>query len=99
MRAVLEEHGWRDDVPLPPPARRPLYRRILGPPTRQVRLRVRRWQQRLARRFTARPLDASTSMFASDDEAVQYLLEHLRPFEAGDDRLAAMEPVEVPFAP
>lgn len=99
MRAVLEEHGWRDDVPLPPPARRPLHRRILGPPTRQVRLRVRRWKQRLARRFTARPLDASTSMFASDDEAVQYLLEHLRPFEARDDRLAAMEPVEVPFAP
>jgi hypothetical protein len=71
MRDVLKTYGWREPAPQPV-ARKPLHKRIVGPPTRPLRRIVsaikNRMQVRLGR--------ADAAVFTNDDDGVRYLLDH-----------------------
>jgi glycosyltransferase involved in cell wall biosynthesis len=71
MRAILKTHGWREPAPEPQLAR-PLYKRILGPPTRPLRRLVSAVRSKVQRHFGS----ADTAIFANDDDGVRYLLDH-----------------------
>lgn len=91
MREILQRHGWREPVP-EPPAVKPLYKRILGPPTRPLRRLIGAVRSRLNGRFGS----SHTAVFANDADAVRYLLAHERtPDEIAGNRLAALHAVPV----
>jgi hypothetical protein len=84
LRAVLEKYGWR---PGPSALPRPLWRRIAGRVARPVRhLLPGRYHIDRPRRF------------ATDAEAVRYLLSDPLPPVAHNPRLTILDPVEVPFS-
>jgi glycosyltransferase involved in cell wall biosynthesis len=94
MREILETHGWREPVP-EPPAARPLYKRILGPPARLLRRVVGAVKKRMDGPFG----NSDTAVFANDDDAVRYLLAHEQtPDETAGNRLSGLHAVPVAFS-
>jgi hypothetical protein len=86
MRARLQAHGWREEVspplPLPRPGAARLLRRLAGRLLRSVGLR--------------RPQLPPT--FASEAEAVAFLIDHPQPRLSHNPEIEIMEPVEVETA-
>jgi hypothetical protein len=94
MREVLERNGWREPVP-EPPTPRPLYKRILGPPTRPFRRLFRTVMSRANRR-----VEEPNKLFANDADAVRYLLAHeYDPAVTPGNRLSSLHAVPVEFSP
>ena len=71
MRDILIAHGWQEPAPQLP-AVKPLYKRILGPPTRPLRRIVSAVKNKMQLRFGS----AHTAVFTNDDDGVRYLLTH-----------------------
>jgi len=93
MRDVLKAHGWVEPAPQPP-AVKPLYRRILGPPARPLRHVISAMKNKVRGRFGS----GQTAVFANDDDAVRYLLAHeSTPDETYGQRLSLLHPVPVAF--
>jgi hypothetical protein len=89
MRDILKAHGWQEPAPELPSAK-PLYKRILGPPTRPLRRIVNAVQ----RRFRSPDI----AFFANDDDGVRYLLSHeATPDVRYGERFSAFHAVAVPF--
>lgn len=87
LQAMLEEHGWRPDVPLAPLRDRPL---------RRLARLLRRWLHPAHPRPSSE-LDLTTFRFADESSAVEYLLSHRRAFAQHNELLTLLEPVEVAF--
>jgi hypothetical protein len=83
MRARLRAHGWREEATPPPPLT----------PTGAGR-RLRRLAGRLLRSVGLRR-PRSPPTFASDAEAVAFLIDHPRPPLSHNPEIEIMEPVEV----
>jgi hypothetical protein len=94
MYETLERHGWRGELPQPPAAK-PLYKRVLGPPVRPLRRLIA-----AARRKVSGPFgNGHTAVFANDAAAVRYLLAHeYTSEETSDNRLASLHAVPVAFS-
>jgi hypothetical protein len=93
MREILKAHGWREPAP-ELPAVKPLYKRILGPPTRPLRRIARAVRSRLQNRFRS----PDTAFFANDDDGVRYLLSHeSTPDARRGERFSAFHAVPVAF--
>jgi hypothetical protein len=85
MRARLEAHGWRDE------------RRPRRPSLRRGARRLRHLAGRLLRSAgLRRPLPPSS--FASEAEAIAFLIDHPRPRLSHNPEIEIMEPVEVEMA-
>jgi glycosyltransferase involved in cell wall biosynthesis len=82
LRAILENHGWH---PEPPPKPRPAWRRIAGRLVRPLRRIVR------GRRNELDP----DRRFATEEESVDYLLNHRLPPVAHNPLLTILDPVEL----
>ena len=93
MRDILKAHGWREPAPeLPAP--KPLYKRILGPPTRPLRRIVS-----AVKRCKIVCRSPDTAIFGNDDDAVRYLLAHEHtPDETLGNRLSSLHAVPVAFS-
>lgn len=94
MRDVLIAHGWQESAPQLP-AVKPLYKRILGPPTRPLRRIV----SAVRNKVQLRSGNAHTAVFKNDDDGVRYLLTHeMPPDPSYSDRLSSLHaiPVAVP---
>ena len=93
MRGILETHGWREPVPQSP-LTKPLYERILGPPTRPFRRIVSAMRSGMQRRTGS----AQAAVFANDADGVRYLLAHeATPDMRHADRLSSLHAVPVAF--
>jgi len=93
MRGILKAHGWREPAP-ELPAAKPLYKRILAPPTRPLRRIVSAVRNRVQRRFAS----PDTAFFANDEDGVRYLLSHeFTPDVRHGERFAAFHAVPVAF--
>ena len=93
LRDILKAHGWREPA-LELPAAKPLYKRILGPPTRPLRRIVSAVKNKVRRRFASPDI----ATFPNDDDGVRYLLSHeFTPDIRRGERFSAFHAVPVAF--
>jgi len=93
MRNILKAHGWREPA-AELPAAKPLYKRILGPPTRPLRRIVNAVKNKVRQRFGS----SDIATFPNDDDGVRYLLSHeFTPDIRRGERFSAFHAVPVAF--
>jgi hypothetical protein len=93
MRDILKSHGWREPAP-EMPAAKPLYKRILGPPTRPLRRIVNAVKNKMRHRFGSPDI----ATFPNDADGVRYLLSHeFTPDVSRGERFSALHAVPVAF--
>ncbi|MDQ3283961.1 MAG: hypothetical protein M3Q69_21360, partial [Acidobacteriota bacterium] len=93
LRRLLEEHGWKGELPAYTPAepRSGRWRRVV----RTLRQRAALFT---AARFDRQPRSISGFAFRSDEEALHYALRFPRQPAADAEHLSLVEPVEVGMA-